>query len=98
MPRQARIDISGHLYHVMARGIERRRIFIDQSDYEDFLARLEKALKKTGSKCFAFSLLKNHFHLLVLRGNRPLAEFMRRLMTGYAVKFNLRHKRKGHLF
>jgi chromosomal replication initiation ATPase DnaA len=45
MPRQARIDIPGHAYHVMARGIERRRVFIDQRDYEDFLSRLEKALE-----------------------------------------------------
>jgi len=45
MPRQARIDIPGYLYHVMARGIERRRIFIDKRDYEDFLSRLEKALE-----------------------------------------------------
>ena len=57
MPRQARIDIPGHLYHVIARGIERRKIFIADYDYEDFLSRLERALDKTGSKCFAFSLL-----------------------------------------
>lgn len=98
MPRQARIDIPGYLYHVIARGIERRKIFIDKDDYEDFLLRLEKSLEKTGSKCYAFSLLPNHFHLLILRGPRPLAELMRRLMTGYAVYFNLRHKRAGHLF
>jgi REP element-mobilizing transposase RayT len=98
MPRQARIDIPGYLYHVIARGIERRKIFIDGKDYEEFLLRLEKALDKTGSKCCAFSLLPNHFHLLILRGIRPLAELMRRLMTGYAVYFNLRRKRAGHLF
>jgi len=45
MPRQPRTDIPGHLYHVMARGIERRRIFFDQRDYEDFLSRLEKVLE-----------------------------------------------------
>ena len=98
MPRQARIDVPGHLYHVIARGIERGKIFVDDDDYIDFLSRLEKKLDKTGSKCYAFSLLPNHFHLLVLRGHRPLAELMRRLMTGYAVRFNLKHKRAGHLF
>ena len=98
MPRQARIDIPGHFYHVIARGIEGRKIFTDEHDYEDFLSRFEKALDKTGNKCFAFSLLENHFHLLIMRGRRPLAELMRRLMTGYAVKFNRRHKRIGHLF
>jgi REP element-mobilizing transposase RayT len=98
MPRQPRIDLPGQLYHLIARGIERRKIFRDERDYESFLTRLEECLKKTGAKCMAYSLLGNHFHLLILRGERPLAELMRRLMTGYAVRFNLRHRRAGHLF
>ncbi|MEA3306302.1 MAG: transposase, partial [Elusimicrobiota bacterium] len=64
----------------------------------DFLMRLKIALNKTDCKCLAFCLMPNHFHLLILRGERPLAELMRRLMTGYAVSFNLRYKRAGHLF
>ena len=98
MPRQARIDIPGCLYHVIARGIERREIFIDEKDYSDFLGRLEENLEDTGSKCLAFCLIPNHFHLLILRGHRPLAGLMRRLMTGYAVRFNRRYQRAGHLF
>ena len=35
MPRQVRIDLRGHLYHVMGRGIEQRDIFIDARDYAD---------------------------------------------------------------
>jgi len=42
--------------------------------------------------------MPNHFHLLVRRGPQPLHWFMHRLMTGYAVSFNLRHERVGHLF
>ncbi len=98
MVRQARIDLPGHLYHVISRGIEQRDIFVDQKDYTDFLTRFEQGLERTGSKCFAFCLLPNHFHLLILRGHRPLAELMRRLMIGYAVRFNLRYNRSGHLF
>ena len=98
MPRQPRIDLPGHLYHVIGRGIEQRDIFVDQKDYSDFLTRLEEKLSETGGKCFAFSLLPNHFHLLILRGHRSLSEFMRRLMTGYAVRFNRRYQRTGHLF
>ncbi len=49
-------------------------------------------------ECFAWALLDNHFHLLVKPGPRSLAQFMRRLLTGYAVAFNLRHNRSGHLF
>jgi hypothetical protein len=32
MPRQARLDAPGVLQHVMARGIERRKIFKDNKD------------------------------------------------------------------
>ncbi len=42
--------------------------------------------------------MDNHFHLLVRTGKRSLAECMRKLLTGYVVNFNRRHKRYGHLF
>jgi REP element-mobilizing transposase RayT len=63
-----------------------------------FLKRFSFLLKETGTDCFAWSLLDNHFHLL-LRCNRiALSVFMRRLLTGYAVNSNHRSKRSGHLF
>ena len=39
MPRQARLDASGTLHHVIIRGIEKRRIVDDQKDREDFVSR-----------------------------------------------------------
>lgn len=98
MPRQARIDIPGQLYHVMARGIERRRIFLDEDDYADFRDRISLWLDKLGGRCLAWCLMPNHFHLLVLRGEHPLSAIMHHAMTGYAINFNLRHHRAGHLF
>ena len=98
MPRKARIDIPGLLQHVIVRGIERRKIFRDDQDRGMFVKRLSFLLKETGTDCFAWALLDNHFHLL-LRCNRiALSSFMRRLLTGYAVNFNHRYKRSGHLF
>jgi len=98
MPRHGRIDIAGQLYHVIARGNERKAIFVEKEDYEDFIARFKASLERTGGKCLAWCLMPNHFHLLTLRGGKPLAELMRRLMTGYAVSFNIKHRRAGHLF
>ena len=86
------------MYHVIARGNERKKIFLEKEDYRDFLSRFKTALDKTGGKCLAWCLMPNHFHLLILRGKKPLAELMRRLMTGYAIGFNIRHRRCGHLF
>jgi REP element-mobilizing transposase RayT len=98
MPRQARLDAPGLLQHVMARGIERRDIFKDDKDRELFLGRLAIVLDETQTQCYAWALIPNHFHLLLRTGPTPLSKVMRRLMTGYAVTFNRRHKRSGHLF
>lgn len=98
MPRQARIDVPGQVYHVMSRGIERGSIFLGEADYLDFQERIGVWLNKSGAKCLAWCLMPNHFHFLVLRGERPLSELMHHAMTGYAINFNLRHSRAGHLF
>ena len=98
MSRQARIDIPGQMYHVMSRGIERGQIFVDDADYIDFIERVGVWLKKGGGKCIAWCLIPNHFHFLILRGLRPLSEIMHHILTGYAVNFNGRHRRAGHLF
>jgi len=98
MPRQARLDAPGILQHVMARGIERRKIFKDDNDRSSFLERLALILEKTQTQCYAWALIPNHFHLLLRTGPFPLSTVMRRLMTGYAVTFNHRHRRAGHLF
>lgn len=98
MPRAARIDIPGVLYHVISRGIERRDIFLDDDDRHLFVQRLSSLIDTTSTFCIAWSLIPNHFHLLLRTSDVKLATFMRRLLTGYAVVFNLRHNRSGHLF
>lgn len=98
MPRKARIDAPGALHHIIARGIERRRIFKDNQDRDDFLRRLGTIVTQTGTACYAWSLMPNHFHLLLKTGKVPVATVMRRLLTGYAIRFNRRYRRSGHLF
>jgi len=82
----------------MARGIERRKLFLDDKDRESFLDRLAVILEETQTQCYAWALIPNHFHLLLRTGPTPLSKVMRKLMTGYAVTFNKKHKRAGHLF
>jgi putative transposase len=98
MPRAARLDAPGVLHHIIIRGIERTQIFKDDDDREDFLTRLEKLLPVTKTSCFAWALIPNHAHFLFRTGSVPIATLMRRLLTGYAVYFNHRHKRSGQLF
>jgi REP element-mobilizing transposase RayT len=98
MPRQARIDAAGALHHIIIRGIDRKVIFGDDRDREAFLERLARLLSETRTPCYAWALMSNHVHLLLRTGSVPMASIMRRLLTGYAVNFNRRHHRHGHLF
>ncbi len=98
MPRQARLDAPGTLHHVMIRGIEGKSIFRDNRDRKEFVTRLGNLSKETGTRVLAWSLLRNHVHLLLFSGPSGMALFMRRLLTGYAQGFNRRHRRRGHLF
>lgn len=98
MPRKPRIDCPGLLYHVIARGIERRLIFKDEEDKDFFLLKMGGILKESQTPIFAFALIPNHFHLLLMRGATPISKVMQRLLTSYAIYFNKRHKRAGHLF
>jgi putative transposase len=98
MPRQSRIELPGSLHHIMGRGIDGQNLFYDKKDYDNFLKRLGKLISGSSNDCFAWVLMKNHFHLLLRSGDEPLSQVMRRLLTGHAVYFNRRHKRTGHLF
>jgi putative transposase len=98
MPRQSRLDVPGTLHHVIGRGIEGSKIFRGRGDREDFLGRLGKLCEAKALSVYAWALLGTHFHLLVRSGNQSLSQSMRKLLTGYVVNFNRRHKRYGHLF
>jgi putative transposase len=98
MPRQPRLDAPGTLHHVMGRGIEKIKIFRDKNDREDFIRRIEELCSQGAWIMYAWALLSNHFHILVRTGNQSLSTNMRRLLTGYVINFNRRHKRYGHLF
>lgn len=98
MPRSARLDIPGALHHIIARGIEQKNIFKKAEDKKFFLEKLEKVLLESDASCFAWTVMDNHFHLLLRTGSTPLSRIMRRVMTSYAVNYNLKNKRSGHLF
>jgi putative transposase len=98
MPRRSRIDAAGALHHIIARGIDRCDIFRDNTDRDNFLDRLGGIIAETKTSCLAWALIPNHFHLLLRTGAVPVATVMRRLLTGYAVSHNRRHRRSGHLF
>ncbi len=98
MPRKSRTDAAGALHRVIARGIDREKIFQDPTDKRNFLERLGEILNSTATRCFAWVIIPNHFYLLLQTGEVPMATVMRKLLTGHALWYNRRHRRSGHLF
>jgi len=82
----------------MVRGMERGVVFRGDSDRDHFLERLGEILQDTHTPCYAWALIPNHFHLLLKTGTVPVSTVMRRLLTSYALWFNRKHNRSGHLF
>ena len=98
MPRRARLDAPGTLHHVILRGIEKRRIVNDIADRKNFIQRLGELSVDTKTGIYAWALMTNHAHILLRSSEIGLSGFMRRLLTGYAIYYNRRHRRWGHLF
>jgi putative transposase len=98
MARPLRLEFPGALYHVTARGNERKSIVRDDLDRELWLQRLERVWSRFGWLVYAYCLMDNHFHLLVETPLPNLARGMRELNGVYAQDFNRRHRRSGHLF
>lgn len=98
MARPIRVEFAGAVYHVMARGNERRDIFRDDHDRQRFLDTLAEVVPQFGLRVHAYCLMPNHYHLLVGTPRGNLSRAMGWLQTTYTTRFNARHRRCGHLF
>jgi len=87
--------------HIIIRGIERKAIYKDDSDRDNFLDRLSALVSESKTGCYGWAIMTNHVPLLLKTGLSPVATVMRSAeggLTGYAVSVNRRHRRHGHLF
>ena len=98
MARPLRIEYEGAIYHVMARGNGKQRLFHREGDYQRMVDGLEKTVERTGWEVFAFVWMPNHIHLFFRTPRPNLSRGMQYLLSGYANWYARRHQRSGHLF
>ena len=98
MSRPLRIQYPDAFYHVTCRGNERREIFRDSDDRQEFFRLLSRSLNIFEVKLLAYAMMPNHFHLLVVTPKGNLSEFMRHFNISYTGYFNRKHRRTGHLY
>jgi putative transposase len=97
MAYRRRVEVPG-LYHVTARGNNKRPIVADDLDRARFFAVLNRIARKHGWELFAVCLMDNHYHLVMRIGERGMSRGMCELNSTYALAFNTRHGRINHLF
>jgi REP element-mobilizing transposase RayT len=98
MTRPLRIEYSGAVYHITARGNARQNIFLDDSDRSLFLEVIRNTVTRYNWLCHGFCLMDNHYHLLLETPDPNLSLGMRHLNGVYTQHFNRKHLRVEHVF
>ena len=98
MARPLRIEYPGAVYHVTSPGNEKKPVFKDDTDRQNFLNTLQHVNKRYHWICHAYCLMTNHYHLLIETPDGNLALGMRQMNGVYTQLFNKLHGRTGHLF
>ncbi len=93
-----KIIYEGGIYHLIQRAPGKEIIFLEDSDYLYFIHILKEYAKRYSLDIFAFALLPNHLHILLRINFDNLSSAMHSLFTKYALYFNAKYERKGHVF
>ncbi len=98
MANKRRIQYPGMVTHVYSRGNEKKKIFKDDPDRIKFLQIIKDSFKDYNYTLHAYTLMPNHYHLLIETHDGQLSKLMKYINGKYSIYFNWRHKRTGHLF
>ncbi len=101
MPRNARVDVGGEIYHVINRANGRLKIFNNDEDYELFEQLLLDTKELFGMRILAYELMPNHWHLILHpRNDGDLGAFMHRLSNAHTRKVHAHTNTNGsgHLY
>jgi REP element-mobilizing transposase RayT len=98
MPREPRVWEVGAVYHLFSRGSNRQAIYLNEGDYVEFELLMHEAASRHGLDTYAWSLMQNHWHLVAACPAVGLSQFVKLLNQRYAIRFDRRWGRTGHVF
>ena len=93
-----RRELPDRCFHVTARGVDGAKIFLEDVDRLDFLDVLGRARARFDLRIVARCLMDTHYHLIIDADTGRLSAAMQLLNSTYALRFNKRHRRHGHVF
>lgn len=99
MSRVARIVVPGFPHHVTQCGNRQVDVFETDGDREAYLGFLKQYAERRGLSVWAYCLMTNHVHLVVVpQKEESLSQALRDAHTVYAMYFNSRTQLSGHLW
>lgn len=98
MARRPRIEFEGGFYHVIARGNQRQKVFIEEKDFLKYLEFLGDYKDRYSFFLYAYVLMGTHVHLLIETGQVPLSKILQGINQRFTMYFNWSHGTVGHLF
>jgi len=93
-----KLNIAELVSHITQRAAGKEPLFIEDADYRHILILLRDISRQYAITIFAFCLMQNHLHILMRPHEENLYDAMRDLFSRYAMWFNRKYERKGHLF
>lgn len=93
-----KLDQPGLISHITQRAAGKEPLFLEENDYLAMLGILKKSAEEYQINYHALCLMPNHIHILIQPQERNLFETMRYIFSRYALWFNKKYQRKGHLF
>ncbi len=98
MPRTPRVVLVDVVHHVVSRGNDHMRIFTCRAEKQQYLRRFCAIAGEEKVLVHGYCLMDNHVHwLLTPTTVTGLARLFRRAHTWWALTFNRKHGRTGHL-
>ena len=99
MGRDARLNYSGLVYHVVNRGNDRQVIFAEPEDYRHYLNTIQRYKKKYRFQLFAYCLMTNHVHLLIKTSESgSISRIMQSITVAHTRRYNFKYRRCGHVW
>ena len=98
MTRPLRVEYPGAFYHVYSRGNAGEKVFNGKRDKEKFLEYLGKVTERFAVVIHTYCIMSNHYHLLIETHEANLSAAIQWLNISYAVFYNKKHQRSGHIF
>ncbi len=98
MARKPRIEFEGGFYHVITRGNQRQKVFLEEKDFLKYLEFLGDYKDRYGFWIYAYILMSTHVHLLIETGKVPLSKILQGINQRFTMYYNWRYGTIGHLF